>query len=115
VPRAPPGLTGPTSVENSTGRGTRNPNQHDVQTWEQSRRDQPRPAPRSENGMHQGGGDATFGYSATDIGTRSIRFVAAMGLFLMGHPVAKTMILGGGRRTHSSNTFALRSSKGQIR
>jgi hypothetical protein len=42
----------------------------------------------------KGGGEATFGYSATDIGTRSIRSGAAMGLFLMGHPVAKIMILG---------------------
>jgi hypothetical protein len=41
-----------------------------------------------------GGGKAVFGYSATDIGTRSIRSGAAMGLFLMNHPVAKIMILG---------------------
>jgi hypothetical protein len=40
------------------------------------------------------GGSATFGYSATDIGTRSLRSGAAMGLFLMNHPVAKIMILG---------------------
>ena len=31
---------------------------------------------------------------ASDIGTRSIRSGAAMGLFLMNHPVAKIMILG---------------------
>ena len=36
----------------------------------------------------------TFGYGAIDIGTRSIRSGAAMGLFLMNHPVAKIMILG---------------------
>jgi hypothetical protein len=41
-----------------------------------------------------GGGKAVFGYSALDIGTRSIRSGAAMGLFLMNHPVAKIMILG---------------------
>jgi hypothetical protein len=41
-----------------------------------------------------GGGKAVFGYSASDIGTRSIRSGAAMGLFLMNHPVAKIMILG---------------------
>lgn len=41
-----------------------------------------------------GGGKAVFGYAASDIGTRSIRSGAAMGLFLMNHPVAKIMILG---------------------
>ena len=40
------------------------------------------------------GGKATFGYDATDIGTKSIRSGAAMGLFLMNHPVHKIMILG---------------------
>ena len=42
----------------------------------------------------RGGGTGTFGYGAIDIGTRSIRSGAAMGLFLMNHPVAKIMILG---------------------
>jgi hypothetical protein len=42
----------------------------------------------------RGGGTGTFGYGASDIGTRSIRSGAAMGLFLMNHPVAKIMILG---------------------
>jgi hypothetical protein len=42
----------------------------------------------------KGGGIGTFGYGASDIGTRSIRSGAAMGLFLMNHPVAKIMILG---------------------
>ncbi|KAI2503570.1 hypothetical protein MHU86_10857 [Fragilaria crotonensis] len=42
----------------------------------------------------RGGGAKTFGYGADDIGTRSIRSGAAMGLFLMNHPVAKIMILG---------------------
>jgi hypothetical protein len=42
----------------------------------------------------KGGGAATFGYNSNDIGTRSIRSGAAMGLFLMNHPVAKIMILG---------------------
>ena len=41
-----------------------------------------------------GGGKTVFGYNAEDIGTRSIRSGAAMGLFLMNHPVAKIMILG---------------------
>ena len=41
-----------------------------------------------------GGGKTVFGYAAADIGTRSIRSGAAMGLFLMNHPVAKIMILG---------------------
>jgi hypothetical protein len=42
----------------------------------------------------KGGGTRTFGFSANEIGTRSIRSGAAMGLFLMNHPVAKIMILG---------------------
>ena len=42
----------------------------------------------------KGGGSSTFGYNASDIGTRSIRSGAAMGLFLMNQPVAKIMILG---------------------
>jgi hypothetical protein len=42
----------------------------------------------------KGGGVSAFGYSANDIGTRSIRSGAAMGLFLMNHPVSKIMILG---------------------
>ena len=41
-----------------------------------------------------GGGKATFGYDAADIGTKSIRSGAAMGIFLMNHPVHKIMILG---------------------
>ena len=41
-----------------------------------------------------GGGTPTFGYSAADIGTKSIRSGAAMSLFLMNHPVHKIMILG---------------------
>ena len=40
------------------------------------------------------GGMPTFGYSATDIGTELLRSGAAMGLFLMNHPVHKIMILG---------------------
>ena len=40
------------------------------------------------------GGKATFGYDASNIGTKSIRSGAAMGLFLMNHPVHKIMILG---------------------
>jgi hypothetical protein len=42
----------------------------------------------------RGGGTSTFGYSANEIGTRSIRSGAAMGFFLMNHPVATIMILG---------------------
>ncbi|KAI2496248.1 hypothetical protein MHU86_18252 [Fragilaria crotonensis] len=42
----------------------------------------------------KGGGAGTFGYGPGEIGTRSIRSGAAMGLFLMNHPVAKIMILG---------------------
>ena len=41
-----------------------------------------------------GGGKPRFGYSAADIGTKSIRSGAAMSLFLMNHPVHKIMILG---------------------
>ena len=42
-----------------------------------------------------GGGIPTFGFSASDLGTRSIvRSGAAMSLFLMNHPVHKIMILG---------------------
>jgi hypothetical protein len=40
------------------------------------------------------GGAETFGYSAGEIGTRSIRSGAAMSLFLANHSVAKIMILG---------------------
>ena len=40
------------------------------------------------------GGKDAFGYTAADIGTRSLRSGAAMSLFLMNHPVAKLMILG---------------------
>ena len=40
------------------------------------------------------GGLATFGFCAADIGTKSLRSGAAMGLFLMNHPVHKIMILG---------------------
>jgi hypothetical protein len=42
----------------------------------------------------KGGGVSTFGYNASEIGTRSIRSGAAMGLFLMNHTIAKIMILG---------------------
>ena len=41
-----------------------------------------------------GGGEPAFGFTAADIGTRSIRSGAAMALFLMNHSVAKIMILG---------------------
>ena len=41
-----------------------------------------------------GGGMPTFGFSASDLGTRSIRSGAAMSLFLMNHPIHKIMILG---------------------
>jgi hypothetical protein len=40
------------------------------------------------------GGRGVFGYDAKEIGTRSIRSGAAMGLFLMNHSVAKIMIHG---------------------
>lgn len=40
------------------------------------------------------GGFGTFGYGPTDIGTRSIRSGAAMGLFLMDHSVTKIMLMG---------------------
>jgi hypothetical protein len=46
-------------------------------------------------GVHKGRGVSSFGYYADKIGTRSIRSGAAMGLFLMNHPVAKIMIFGG--------------------
>jgi hypothetical protein len=42
----------------------------------------------------EGGGKREFGYDPDEIGTRSIRSGAAMGLFLMDHSVAKIMILG---------------------
>jgi hypothetical protein len=41
-----------------------------------------------------GGGKSTFGFTASELGTRSIRSGAAMSLFLMNHPVHKIMILG---------------------
>jgi hypothetical protein len=41
-----------------------------------------------------GGGEPTFGFTASEIGTRSIRSGAAMSLFLANHSVAKIMILG---------------------
>ena len=40
------------------------------------------------------GGKEVFGYNADEIGTRSLRSGAAMGLFLMNHSVAKIMMLG---------------------
>ena len=40
------------------------------------------------------GGEPVFGYAASAIGTKSLRSGAAMGLFLMNHPVHKIMILG---------------------
>lgn len=40
------------------------------------------------------GSTPTFGYAANEIGTKSLRSGAAMGLFLMNHPVHKIMILG---------------------
>ena len=40
------------------------------------------------------GGKKTFGYNASDLGTRSIRSRAAMGLFLANTPVARIMMLG---------------------
>lgn len=40
------------------------------------------------------GGFETFGYGPLDIGTRSIRSGAAMGLFLMDHSVTKIMLMG---------------------
>ena len=42
----------------------------------------------------EGGGKREFGFGPDEIGTRSIRSGAAMGLFLMDHSVAKIMILG---------------------
>jgi hypothetical protein len=41
-----------------------------------------------------GGGKAVFGFDSHEIGTRSIRSGAAMGLFLMNHSSDKIMILG---------------------
>ena len=41
-----------------------------------------------------GGGKPTFGFDASEIGTRSIRSGAAMALFLMDHHPHKIMILG---------------------
>ena len=41
-----------------------------------------------------GGGLPSFGFSASDLGTRSIRSGAAMSIFLMNHPIHKIMILG---------------------
>jgi hypothetical protein len=40
------------------------------------------------------GGSDVFGFNGKDIGTKSLRSGAAMGLFLMNHSVAKIMILG---------------------
>ena len=40
------------------------------------------------------GGKHTFRFTASEIGTRSIRSGAAMSLFLANHSVAKIMILG---------------------
>ena len=40
------------------------------------------------------GGSDVFGFDGKDIGTKSLRSGAAMGLFLMNHSVAKIMILG---------------------
>ena len=40
------------------------------------------------------GGADTFGYGPPDIGTKSLRSGAAMGLFLMDHSVTKIMLLG---------------------
>ena len=41
-----------------------------------------------------GGGRQTFGFDSTEIGTRSIRSGAAMGLFLMNVPAQKIQMLG---------------------
>ena len=57
-----------------------------------------------------GGGKAEFGYSATDIGTRSIRSGAAMRLFLINHAAAKIMILG----QSSSDAFLLDIIRPQV-
>ena len=46
-----------------------------------------------------GGGLPTFGFYASDLGTRAIRSGAAMSLFLKNHPIHKIMIL----RRWSSN------------
>jgi hypothetical protein len=40
------------------------------------------------------GGKATFGYSASEIGTKSLRSGAAMALFLMNHSTERIMLLG---------------------
>jgi hypothetical protein len=40
------------------------------------------------------GGRDTFGYSASDIGTKSLRSGAAMALFLMNHSTERIMLLG---------------------
>jgi hypothetical protein len=40
------------------------------------------------------GGKPTFGYTATDIGTKSLRSGAAMALFLMNHSTERIMLLG---------------------
>ena len=40
------------------------------------------------------GGKETFGFTADDIGTKSLRSGAAMSLFLTNHSVHKIMILG---------------------
>jgi hypothetical protein len=40
------------------------------------------------------GGRTTFGFDATELGTKSLRSGAAMSLFLMNHSVHKIMILG---------------------
>jgi hypothetical protein len=40
------------------------------------------------------GGKPVFGYSAADIGTKSLRSGAAMSLFLMNHSTERIMLLG---------------------
>ena len=40
------------------------------------------------------GGEQEFGFTAADLGTRSIRSEAAMALFVMGDTVSKIMMLG---------------------
>jgi hypothetical protein len=40
------------------------------------------------------GGKLAFGYSATEIGTKSIRSGAAMGLFIMNHSSERIMLMG---------------------
>ena len=44
--------------------------------------------------MHTRRGKKAFGFTAADLGTRSIRSGAAMALFLMNHTVAKIMMMG---------------------